>query len=379
MTIQTVIDGDDVTDVVQEGTSTRRLNKTATATVKIPIDRAVEGIGLRMKIYLDGELEHHGLIKQVSDDDGEDGDGTTEYTSYDAREIWEMRPARDDDGDFSLPDFFENLVTGPQIMEYILHNSELAGGGGPDDSEGPLFIEFGSFETGGADLSGAPVDWPMTIEEIASLLTDTGELDIILTPIDTGGNMARVDCYNGDYGTDLSSTVSFEYATGSNNVRRATRTQDMAQMCNKLWYYLGPNQDAQHWASNITRDDPGLPDPPETDLNEMILDSRVQYGVRMDIRIYDQNSDDTAAKPLYWRLWQEESFLRLQPRTLVHVTPIRGLSPTFDIGDLITVSAGAAFRGGFTGIQRVYARTIQWDEDGVVDLGEIVTSSDGES
>ena len=385
MTLQVVIDGDEVTDVVQEGTSTRRLNKTATATVKIPIDRSVEGIGLRMKVYIDGELEHHGLIKQVSDDDGEDGDGTTEYTSYDAREIWESRPARDGDGDFSLPSFLEDFVSGPQIMEEILHNSEVAGGGGPDDSEGPLFIEFGSFEAGGADLSGAPTDWPMTIEEIASLLCDTGELDIVLTPIDTGGNMARVDCYNGDFGTDLSSSVSFQYATGSNNARRCRRTEDMGNMCNKLWYYLGPNKDSQHWTANLTGTDTrpvsvgGPPEPPQASIVSASLDSRVQYGVRMDIRIYDQNSDDNSAKPLYWRLWQEELFLRMKPRTLVFMTPVRGLEPTFDIGDLITVEAGTAFRGGFSGVQRVYARTVQWDEDGVIDLGELVTSPDGDS
>ena len=385
MTLQVVIDGDDVTDVVQEGSSTHRLNKVGTATCKIPIDSAVDGIGKFMKVYIDGDLDHHGWVKQVSDDDGEDGDGTTEYTSYDAREMWESRPARDGDGDFSLPTFLEDYMTGPQIMEQILHNSEIAGGGGADTSEGPLYIEFGTFETGGADLSGAPTDWPMTIEEIASLLTDTGELDIILTPIETGGNIARVDCYNGDYGTDRSSTVSFEYATGSHNVRRARRTQDMGQMCNKLWYYLGPKIDDQHWVANLTGTDVraesagGPPEPPQSSIMSDALDSRVAYGVRMDIRIYDQSTDDNAAKPLYWRLWQEELFLRLQYRTLVHVTPIRGINPTFDIGDLVSVSAGAAFRGGFSGVQRVYERTVQWDEDGVVDLGEIVTSADSES
>ena len=380
MTLQVVIDGDDVTDVVQEGSSTHRLNKVGTATCKIPIDRAVDGIGKRMKVYIDGELDHHGIVKQVSDDDGEDGDGTTEYSSYDPREVWEWRPARDGDGDFSLPTFLEDFVTGPQIMEEILHNSELAGGGGPDDSEGPLFIEFGSFETGGADLSGAPTDWPMTIEEICSLLTDTGELDVILTPIDTGGNMARVDCYNGDYGTDRSSTVSFEYATGTHNVRRARRTQDMGNMCNKLWYYLGPKIDEQHWKANVTGTSSGLPDPPATDVVALTYDSRVAYGVRMEVRIYDQSEiGESAVIPLFWRLWLEESFLRAQYRTLVHVTPIRGINPTFDIGDLVSVSAGAAFRGGFSGVQRVYERTVQWDEDGVIDLGEIVTSSDGES
>jgi hypothetical protein len=35
-------------------------------------------------------------------------------------------------------------------------------------------------------------------------------------------------------------------------------------------------------------------------------------------------------------------------------------------------------RGGFSGAQRVYEYTITWDEDGVIELGEILTSSDAE-
>ena len=42
------------------------------------------------------------------------------------------------------------------------------------------------------------------------------------------------------------------------------------------------------------------------------------------------------------------------------------------------MSAVSDVRGGFSGVQRVYAYTISWDEDSVLTLGEIQTSSDAE-
>lgn len=397
MAVQTFIDGVDRSSVVQEGTSTHKLNKIGVATCKIPIDLAVDGIGKRMKI-VDTDLtlntiDHHGTILQVSDNDAEDT-GTVEYTSYDPMEIWQWRPARDADGDFSKPSFITDFVTGPQIMQQILTNTVSAGAGPPTDAEGAMPIAMGSFAAGGANLSGAPADWPMTIAEIMSLLCETGELDVILTPIDAGGNMARVDCYNGNYGTDRSASVKFEYATGANNVRLIRRTVDATKLINKLWYYLGPKLDDQHWQGNITGDGYpdgaggtlALPNPPGGDvtpvtgaLGTLIAASRTAWLVRMEIRVYDAFGNEAAGAPLYARTWQNESTLRAQPKTLVHVTPERGVLPAFDIGDLVTVSAGAVFRGGFTGVQRVYERTYSWDEDGVRSIAEIQTSADQEA
>ncbi len=115
----------------------------------------------------------------------------------------------------------------------------------------------------------------------------------------------------------------------------------------------------------------------------------------MEVRIYDGQGDDSdqpvAYRELYQRLWQEESWLRAVPRTLIHVTPVRmsdnmvlppGVNPVpvgaFDIGDLVTVTAGPIVRGGFTGAQRIYEYTVSWDEDGIVEVGELLTASDAE-
>jgi hypothetical protein len=412
------LDGTDVSDVAIEGSVTRRLNRPSLASIKIPMDEAIGGAGSRLKVYIDGPLMFHGFVLDCETDSGED-DGYTVYNAVDPMELWQWRPARDNDGDFSNPTFIADFITGPEIMEEILINSESAGTGPPVDAEGTLFLDLGTFETGGQDLTGAPTDWPMSIAQIASLLISSGSLDLVITPTDPGGGiMGTVDGYNGDYGTDLSGSVVFSYGTGALNVRRMRWNEDMSNVCNKLFYFGGPRvksvqdpEGLQHWCWNIQGDDgdlygninnkfgalsggpfadpgpggalttsasyiaPGL-------LGVLREASQAAYGVRMDIKIYDAASDICLGKGgvdierwLYRRLWQAEHWIRCTPRELIHVTPIRGTEiGTFDIGDLVGVEAGSQVRGGFSGAQRVYGYTISWDEDGPFELSELQTS-----
>jgi hypothetical protein len=387
------LDGTDVSGVAISGSVTRRLNRPSQAQITIPMDSAIGGAGSRLKITIPGmpTPTFHGFVLDCETDTGEDM-GYTVYNASDPMELWQWRPARDPDGDFSRPDFIEVNDTGPQIIEAILDASENAGAGPPSDAEGPLFLTMGTFALGGVSLAGAPTDWPQTIMEVASLLVSTGELDIVITPTDPGGGiMGTVDCYNGDFGTDLSGSVSFEYATGTLNVRRLRWNEDMTTVCNKLWYYGGPRiqtaadpEGDQHWCWNITADDPALADPPQTDIETCRDDSQIAVGVRMDIKIWDALSDlclgpgaIDPGRDLYRRLWQAESWLRCRPRELIHITPTRNTAiGSFDIGDIVAVSAGANVRGGFSGAQRVYEYTVSWDEDGPFELSELQTSSD---
>lgn len=412
MSLLVQIDGTDVSDVAIKGSATRRLNRPASATVTIPMQQAIGGPGSRLKITFDGQLFFHGMILNCETDTAEDG-GTTVYNAQDPMELWQWRPVRDDDGDFSRPDIIATYITGPQIMEAVLNNSiTTAPGGGaapPTLSEGPIFLTMGTFEAGGVSLTGAPVDWPMTIAELWTLLSSTGEVDLVITPTDPGGGvMGTINGYNGDYGTDRSASVAFRYGEiwpeAQKNVRRLRWNEDMTQLVNKLQYFGGPRIETaadpagdQHWCWNITGDDPGLTyppggqnSPPASPVNNQLgvarINSQTPYGVRMEIKIFDALSDlclgEGAVDPgreLYRRLWQMESWLRAVPRDLVHITPIRGIPlGTFDIGDLVTVQASADVRGGFSGAQRVYGYTISWDEDGPFALSELQTSSDGE-
>jgi hypothetical protein len=64
---------------------------------------------------------------------------------------------------------------------------------------------------------------------------------------------------------------------------------------------------------------------------------------------------------------------------MVHITPTReaGIG-SFDIGDLVTVRASSAVRGGFSAKQRIYEYTISWSDDGVLAISELQTSPTGE-
>jgi hypothetical protein len=224
----------------------------------------------------------------------------------------------------------------------------------------------------------------------------TGCLDVVIQPTDPGGGiMGVVSAYNGDYGTDLSGSVVFDYGQGNYNVRALRWNEDMTNMCNKLWYYAGPRlltpsdpAGDQHWCFNVTGT-PGvnnpLPDPiPNGEARATLLanrlTSRSTYGVRMEIQIFDARDQNCAGvgspqRGVYLNRWETESWIRQEPRNLIHITPTRETEiGTFDIGDLVGVSATAAVRGGFSGAQRVYEYTTSWDEDGVLSLSELQTS-----
>lgn len=399
------LDGSDVTGYCVAGNWTRRLNRPSTAQIRVPMELVTADVGTALKIEaLVGttwQIVHHGRVLNVETDTAEDG-GYTTYNSTDPMELWQWRPVRDNDCDFTKPNIIDTYLVGPLIIEAALQNSVYCGDGSQADCEGDLFLDIGTFPGGGVDLSGAPTDWPMTIAELASLLISTGELDVVITPTDPGGGvMGTVDGYNGDFGTDLSGSVVFSYGMNAHNVRRLRWNQDMTTMVNKLWYFGGPRiQTAadpagdQHWCFNVQGDDPNLAYPPggalsppasstDNQLGVLRVNSRAAYGVRMDIQIYDAYDDcggvGAVGRDLFRYRWQQESWLRAQPREIIHVTPTRETEiGTFDIGDIVGVEATTAVRGGFSGAQRVYEYTVSWDGDGVLELSELQTSADNE-
>jgi hypothetical protein len=391
MALQAVLDGVDVSDVVQEATSDHNLNEKYVATAKIPVAQAFElSDGARLKLVdadLPGnDIDHHGTVKFESAEDGEDGDGLVEYTSESAREIWEWRLARDgpsdtdDPGNYVTPDFLTRLEKGPLVMEDVLLQSD--DGSDPALGEGDMAMTFGSFPADGIDLSGAPASFPLSIDALARLLCSTGELDVVETMIDSAGAMSQIDCFNGNYGDDLTGSIEYVYEGGlTGNVRTIKRTRDMAKLANKLRYLLGPRKTDERWGRSIEATNVDIPDTStytQADLVSAIMASRAAWLVRFDLRTYDTFSNESNAIPLYWRLWQDESLWRLQPRTLYRLTPTEGELPAFDVGDLVGVGAFAEFMGGFSGAQRVFGRKITWDVDGVASLGELRTSADSE-
>jgi hypothetical protein len=415
---QVVLDDVDITEFAIEGSVTTRLNRVGEASVKVHMTDAFAnfgtlypGPGSYLKVYFYGDnlgstpvLWHHGRVINC-ETTADENVGYTVFNSFDPLELWQYRPVRNppgsDPGNFSNPNIIQSLVYGPAIIEGMMDGSEL--NSIPEDSEGPLRLARGSLAAGSVDLIGAPSDWPMTMMQLANLLISTGVVDVVITPIEFDGNdnYGQIDVYNGDYGQDLTGSVTLSYGMGDRNIHSLRWNEDMTQMCNKLWYYLGPKCDEEHWRANITGDDPGLAYPPgggvvgpcgsHGSTNNIIgvrsCYSRQHFDVRMDIKIFDAAGDETdgcteavvVGHELYRRLWQIEQYLRAVPITLIHVTPIRDFGiGLFSIGDLITVEATPDVKGGFSGAQRIYEYTISWDEDSVPAIGELQVSSDNE-
>lgn len=404
MAAHVFIDGVELIPPVGSGTSavsgsaTRRLNRPAQATVRIPTDLSVGGAGSTLKIEFDETgLFFHGFVLLCETNPERDA-GYTVYNATDPMELWQWRPCRDyggpTPGNFIDPSFLERMESGPQIIEELLNASENPAGI-PATAEGPLFLARGTFETGGTNISGAPATWPISMMDMAALLTSTGELDIIIDAVDSGGNMGTISCYNGDYGTDLSGSVVFEYGMGDHNVQTLRWNEDMTNISNKIQYFFGPKETIRRYKSNITGDDPCLDvqigTTPMTNLDTRRTNSRNAYGVRMEIQEFEVDTLIKEQEPLgtcdtldpvkflYRQNWFLESWIRAEPKQIIHVLPERGAEiGTFDIGDLVGVSCTPAIRGGFSGAQRVYEYTISWDTNGVLSLSELQTSSDQE-
>lgn len=378
----------EITELVQDASVTHQWQRPSFATVRVPLDRVSgDWEAARLKVYPDdATLDFHGKCVDVDDQADERSPGYRVATFAAASEIFEYRVVRDPDGDFSKPAIIATNVTGPQIVEAALENSMVAGD--PALGEGPMGIALGTFETGGQNMSGAPVDWPMTLSELFARLVSTGHCDIVETFIDSGDNMSEISTYNGDYGDDLSESVRFEFATGLFNARACQRQRDYRELVNKRWTYGGQRKLSsrdpagdQHWNWNITGSrlegapnvppGTGLPDPPQSAIAAAVSASRALHYERMVVEIEDADEDIEGDVLLGMSLlrWQMLTWMQVSGKTLVSVTPNRGIAPAFRTGDKIGVAAGTSFAGGFSGTQRVQEFSYRWTATTPVALG----------
>lgn len=408
----------DIAGITYDKSIRRRLNRPSMVSFRVPSDHdlvwTIHTDGLpylcagyrQLMVTLDASAPDpffNGVIFSLEDEGGEDISYTRVTALDPAGVYWPKRPARDPDGDFTDPTFIKDNITGPQIIQAIMDASENAGAGPPTDAEGDLFLDItgGTYEGGGVDLSGAPTNFPMSLMEIVNLMTSTGQVDWVIVPTDNGSEMGQLNVYNGDYGTDRTATVNFDYATGDFNALGLRRTEDMTDTVNKIWRYLGPRLDLQHWRANVTGNSerlpgnslggPGIGGAIPTSpvyaggpLGDLIQDSRDGIGVLMEIQIQDNQGNESSSMPLHWRSWQMESLFRVNPRKTIYLTPTRD-SPgshavgSFDVGDLVSINVGVKAREQVTNqVQRIYGYAINIDDDGVEALGELEASPDQE-
>lgn len=365
MATTTFLGGSDVTQYVQEGSVTEKLNEPWQASVRLPTLGTTAGIGSVLDVFVDGAHRFRGEV-EYAEYEGDERRKDVVFTGIDPTFINKDRIAADADGDYTKPTFIETQVTGPAIMNHIISNSAV--------QFGALGYSVGFVAGGGISLVGAPTNWPMYIDEVQNLLTSTGELDCIYEPASNTLNF-----YNGDYGSDLSGSVRFEYGTGSYNARRCRVTIDRREMKNRGRYLLGPRKStrddpkaAQHWWGSIdlTTDGSGGGDPVPNiaALNAAASASQAAHRVRFGLWIKDARDDEaTVGRKLYLAHFGAEMSMRLQPKLMFHITPNRGIAPTFRCGDRIWV---AGF--GLSGVQRVMSMTYRWTADGPIELGEPV-------
>lgn len=348
-----------MTQYVQEGSVTEKLNEPWQASVRLPTLGTSAGIGSSMNVYVDGAHRFRGEVEYAEYEGDEDRKDVV-FTGIDPTFINKDRIAADADGDYTKPTFIETRVTGPAIMSHIIANSA--------SQFGALGYSVGFVAGGGISLVGAPTNWPMYIDEVQSLLTSTGELDCIYDPAANTLNF-----YNGDYGANLSGSVRFEYGTGSNNARRCRVTIDRKEMKNRGRYLLGPRRKTsadppgeQHWAGSVDLTTVSIPN--WAALNAAASASQTTHRTRFGLWIKDARGDEsTVGRELYKAHFTAEMSMRLQPKLMFHITPNRGIAPTFRCGDRIWV---AGF--GLSGVQRVMSMTYRWTADGPIELGEPV-------
>lgn len=382
MSLTADIDGSSITNLCRSIRWRPKLSAPATGIVRVPAQMVsvTEGVS-ELHIYSNASLVFSGPV-WYTQADGDPDSAYAEITAYDHLIYLKNRMVKTVTGNMIDPSqVLEDEVTAPAIMAAFIENANTYDSTVPNGNAMPLSV--GSVAAGGEDASGVPMSFPMELDDMRALLVSTGEMDVFVNP---GIGASTVDLTNGDGGNDLTGSAIYGYGTGPFNCQIATKTVDMDEVVNALWYFLGPRVDATHWAGSITPtarnggvdgDGPLPGDPWDPALEARFLGSRTTYGYSQHIRIFD-TPDAQVIRFLYELLWAKEAGLRAVPRTFASIRPERGITPNFSVGDLISVSAGSMLLGGFSGAQRVYEMEVECDYDGVVSVTEILTSPDQE-
>lgn len=394
------VDGDDITQYCQSIAWKPRLNLLDSGVVRFPSWTQAIGVGAQeLHIYLDGELKFSGPPWFLQHE-GDANSQYTEVTAWDHRVYFGKRLCKwDDGGTFNLitpcPVITSNIFA-PAIMEEFIQNAiddpdvadfDPSGPDGPFGPAAPLPISLGTVDSsGGENVDSCPMDFPMSLQRMMSLMVGTGQLDQVLHP---GIGSSVLDLIT-HYSNDISGSVLFEYATGSHNSQVASITVDMEDMVNALWFLLGPRGyrnlplpkkdiPKNHWGGSITPTAPNASgDIWDTSLLTLIANSRAIYGYMQEVQIHDDHGDEQTIRKTFEEWWAAEAEVRAVQREFLSIRPERGLVPDISVGDKIGVAAGTVINGnvaGYGGDQIVYGFDLVQDTE-VLSYDEIITSAD---
>jgi hypothetical protein len=344
--------------------------------------------GLRtIKYYRKGGFRGHVRLWNAAWDLDENT-ANVQMTGYSPMAETLSRPVRDTTGNLVNPTF-PSPISGAAILKGAIDNS-VSNTGGAGDQEGfiPIDTTSGTFDTTlppAVDLAAELTDWPITIGDLYALLVQTGAIDVIETPVDTSlgfpaGIITSLSIVN-KAGSNLTGTIHFDYDTGSRNIAKLRRVDDLATLCNKLIYELGPRIDKEHWQGNISATE-------TTPVNlaawlAIETASRAKYGTFCEYKVYD-SADENNARPLWHQLWETEVTLRQNGRELLYQTPIAEFTwepfDDYNLFDTVAVNASDLCGRTITGeTQRIYGFDISMEgEESVERVGELITSADAE-
>lgn len=371
-----LLGGVDITEWCQRIVHAPELNIRSYAEVEVPSEFVDLVEGEDELVIQEAGNVHVGRAF-YGEDTGSEDDAFTVIQSYDPRWLWDRRQVMDPDGDYSDPSIIEDNENAPLIMLAAIENSII--------NDGPMDITVNSADGSADPLIGwRPTDWPMTLEQLREFLVSTGQLDLVVNHIPNGGS--TVDLYKGDFGSDLTGSIAFDYGTGTFNCIAARYTFDFTKTVSRIRYLLGPKRpqydgDVQHWAGDVQIDDPKLDLPPFDTLEPTIealsaaLEAVLPLLRRIDI--HDSEGDENTLRDLYMHIWQSDMLVFCRPQRLLTFTPEPGLNPTMVPGDLVSVAA--ELMDSHSSTARVYSYRKEQDVDGNVSLTQVTTSADQET
>jgi hypothetical protein len=342
-----------------------------------------------VKAWQDGELRGHAAIWTLSYSGGTGWDQKVVVSTLDPMARLQTRLVWDSIGRIQDLRFAGGGAVDAGTMIKAVIDNAAADGLGDDGGDDKIFTDpvtlaavtpaifpidtsDGLFTTTN-DLSAYWTDLPMSIGDFVTTLIDSGEVDFVLEPVDSSdgyaaGIMARLNVVP-SWGSDISESVHFDYATGDCNVGAARRILDLSNLANRIQYELGPKKSNDHWAAGVNSN-------AVDEFFHQQLRSRHKYGTYSTV---------------YQRLWEAEALLRLRPRDLLYLQPVASNPETpfepmfrpfidYGIGDIVAVSAGAVLGPAFSASkQRIYGFEVEIDLDGTERVSELITSADAES
>ena len=318
-------------------------------------------------------------------------DAWAEVSCWDPLIRWKTSWAQDADG--SIVDGTNDVLGDPDFGKPVL---DLPAGAVDDDAltvsggdlirqmvdnvialDGPIGVTTagGTFDTDvppAPDVSFALTDWPKTLADLAALLFSAGVVDVVLQPLDAIGEPMAVLSAVNQAGSDLTSSVSFEWGTGLGNASHARHITAMDEFANRIKYFLGPRLQPNRWRGSIDETTDGI------DVDG--VDSRAVYGTYRDYPVFDSRGTENTVREIYKRLFDSELAYRMRPRTTIGVTPQAGLAAEpftdYNLGAIVGCKIGPNLGLELDAAIRIFGMNIAVDDQGVERVGELLLMQD---